>query len=674
MAEQSTARATLEVLAEEASRYRASFDLAPVGMAHVALGGEWLAVNRRLCELLGYSRERLLQLRFQDLTHPDDLAADLDQALRLLAGELESYTLIKRYIRPDGAVLWARLTGSLVRHPGGAPFHYLAVVAALSDVERADAERHARLEAEQRAAAADRQAERLALALDGADDGLWDWNVRTGVVYFSPRLCAMLGFDSDEVLPHVSSWEQRIHPDDLAHVRAALDEHLAGRSPRYETEHRLRCRDGSWKWILDRGRVVERDADGRALRMTGTHVDISSRRAGDDAIAAATAALAASEARYRALVSATSQTVWSCPPDGVQIAPQPSWQAFTGQQDDEVLGDGWLRALHPDDRPGALLRWSTAVQTASPFRAEFRVRRYDGEYRWMRASGVPLLGPDGRITEWVGMNADVTDARAAMDELRARETHAQHLLAIVGHDLRNPLGTILAGARTLELRASPQERDTVRILGAVSRASQRAGELVETILDFAGAALGGGIPIAPHDADLAQILAEAVSDARERAPERPIVCRVVADGEDRDVSAAACVGRWDAARLHQVFGNLLTNALTHGTSGTAIDVTLHDRGDRVVIEVANASETIPAAHLAGIFDPMTRVTTGSAARAGLGLGLYIVNELVQAHGGAVRAASEAGRTAFTVELPRSTTARTNAFRFATKPLPESAPR
>ncbi len=120
--------------------------------------------------------------------------------------------------------------------------------------------------------------ERWKFALDGAGDGAWDWNVVTDEATFSSRWKAMLGYADDEIGNHVDEWTKRVHPDDLAQATAQIHAHLAGATPGYSSEHRLLCRDGSYRWILDRGRVTARDSEGRPLRVIGTQVDLSARR------------------------------------------------------------------------------------------------------------------------------------------------------------------------------------------------------------------------------------------------------------------------------------------------------------------------------------------------------------------------------------------------------------
>ena len=127
--------------------------------------------------------------------------------------------------------------------------------------------------------------ERLSLALDAGSDGLWDWNVATGGIWFSERWWEMLGYAKGEIEPHIREWFRLVHPDDEAHARALLRDHCEGRLPLYECEYRLRCKDGSWSWVLARGRVVARSEQGQPLRIVGTHIDVSERKAAEAQIA-----------------------------------------------------------------------------------------------------------------------------------------------------------------------------------------------------------------------------------------------------------------------------------------------------------------------------------------------------------------------------------------------------
>jgi len=126
--------------------------------------------------------------------------------------------------------------------------------------------------------------ERWRFALEGSGDGVWDWDVQSGEVQFSPRWKEMIGYAEDEIENTLDEWERRIHPDDRAQVMADVQAHFEGKTASYSNEHRVRCKNGDWKWILDRGKVVSRDADGKPQRMIGMHTDITERKRIEDRI------------------------------------------------------------------------------------------------------------------------------------------------------------------------------------------------------------------------------------------------------------------------------------------------------------------------------------------------------------------------------------------------------
>jgi PAS domain S-box-containing protein len=139
-------------------------------------------------------------------------------------------------------------------------------------------------ERKQASEAVEKSERRLELALFGADLGLWDWNLQTGEVFWDRQWAAMLGYELEDLKPALPTWEQLVHPEDRAEMRRALQEHLDGRRPFYESEHRIHTRSGEWKWILSRGKIVARDPDGRPIRITGTHRDVTEHRRTEDAL------------------------------------------------------------------------------------------------------------------------------------------------------------------------------------------------------------------------------------------------------------------------------------------------------------------------------------------------------------------------------------------------------
>jgi PAS domain S-box-containing protein len=239
-----------------------AFHFAPIGIALVQPNGRWLKVNRAVCAMLGYTEEELLSKTFQDITHPDDLKADLDQVRQMLDGPIASYQSEKRYVHKNGSTIWVLRSTSLVRDDDGNPQHFIAQIIDITE----------RKLMEDRLS---RTSEQLQFVLDGSQQGFWDWNIETGEVARNERWAEMLGYTLKEVEFKVKQWTDLIHPDDRERAWTSIKNHIEGLTPFYEQEYRMLTKDGEYKWILDRARIVQRDAHGKPARMSGTHTDIT---------------------------------------------------------------------------------------------------------------------------------------------------------------------------------------------------------------------------------------------------------------------------------------------------------------------------------------------------------------------------------------------------------------
>ena len=297
----------------------------------------------------------------------------------------------------------------------------------------------------------------------------------------------------------------------------------------------------------------------------------------------------------------------------------------------------------------------TAAEVHGSGRAEsgFTVGEMVSEYRalrasvirlWTKASG-SLTGADiedlMRFNEAIDQALAESITRYTQDIDRSREM----FVAILGHDLRTPLGAVIMGSQfmldTGEL-AEPHLTLTTRIVHSARRMNQMVGDL----LDFTRGRLGSGVPITRADMDLATVVRQVVDEVSVANP--GCVLQFTATGDLR--------GRWDAGRISQVLANLLGNAVQHGAPQTMISVTAQGESADIVLRVHNSGSPIPPSDLPGLFSPFKRVgSDGAIARDSnnLGLGLYIVDRIVSAHGGTidVRSSAEAG-TLFTVRLPR----------------------
>lgn len=253
-----------EALIASEQRFRATFEQAAVGIAHVGLDGAWLRVNNVLCEITGYSRAELLNLSFQDISHPDDLDADLQNVSKLLAGEIETYSMEKRYIRKDGAPTWINLTGSVVRNPTGAPQYFIAVIADINDKVLVRSE-------------ANSQRDHFRRYLDLAGTMIIALDHDGNITLINDYASEVMGYEHDELLGH--NWFDIAIPSDvLEDVKIVAKKILSGQIEEvayYENE--ILTKEGERRLIAWNNTYLH-DTDGTIHTLLSSGVDITETR------------------------------------------------------------------------------------------------------------------------------------------------------------------------------------------------------------------------------------------------------------------------------------------------------------------------------------------------------------------------------------------------------------
>lgn len=286
-----------------------------------------------------------------------------------------------------------------------------------------------------------------------------------------------------------------------------------------------------------------------------------------------------------------------------------------------------------DELPGtAILRGDAACEST------LQVVAADGRKRWVTVRCSPMHDDRGAIGSSISIFRDVTDQK------RTSEFH-ERLLGIVSHDLRGPLSTISMAAAVMSRQPEKLEPRAAKMLLQIQASCSRAVRMVHDLLDLTQGTLGRGIPVSPKLVDIEALVRAAVDE-------------VVGAHSDRTI-AVECPeppgsALWDGDRISQVLGNLLGNAITYGRADTPVTVRVTPGADFVSLAVHNFGSPIPADQLTAMFEPFARAGTSADSGRSVGLGLYIVRELVHAHGGEVQATSDASRgTEFSVRLPRN---------------------
>jgi len=495
-----------------------------------------------------------------------------------------------------------------------------------------------------------RTKERLEFALRGANDGIWDWDLRTSAAYYSPRWKAMLGYAEADLPGGVDTWRMLVHPDDTGILLAAITDLMGGRSDTIEVEFRMRHKSGDYRHVLSRAFVV-RDPDGTATRLVGTHVDITDRKEAE-------ARLAATASLLRAPLESTADGILVIDCAGrVSTYNQrfvDLWRIPTdvlGSGNDEALLASVLEQLTDPEQFLAKVRALYRDVEAS----SFDVLSFKDGRVFERYSQPQRLGPDvvGRVWSF----RDVTEAKR-LEESRRRSQKLEALGTLAGgiaHDFNNILTAIAGNARLAIADVTPTHPAHTSLV-EITKATTRATELVRRILTFSR-------PDAQRRAtlQLSPVVEEALQLVRATLP--PIIQIRSAYGPDIPTVVA------DAGQVHQLVVNLATNAAhaigphrgtitvelntvdTGATGGPPPDLpagryarlTVHDDGcgmDRATLD--------------RIFDPFfTTKPTGK----GTGLGLSVVHGIMTSHGGAVTAESQPGTgTTFRLYFPAAAAA------------------
>jgi PAS domain S-box-containing protein len=348
--------------------------------------------------------------------------------------------------KPDGTLAWV----SMDSHPILSEGQPRSAVTIFTDVTQRKATEHALQLGE----------DRWKLAVEGLRDGIWDWNLDTGEVFYSRRWKEMLGFQEDELAVTRSEWESRIHPEERASVLAAVRDHLDGHTPFYQAEYRVRCKDGGWKWVLARGAVVSRAADGRVLRFVGAHADITDRKL--------------AEARLRESEERLAK-VFQCSPaaivlsdreeDGRVIEVNDAFEKITGYRRDEIVGRAAMESVLFADPLELAQAYGYFKEQGRFANFEFRLRRKDGELRTCVVSAESIQ-VNGRTCSLSAM-VDITGLKRAEEALRRSEAKYR---AIVENSRDGILfadanGVILERSPSLSLIAGYTDEERVGHLG-----------------------------------------------------------------------------------------------------------------------------------------------------------------------------------------------------------------
>lgn len=389
--------------------------------------------------------------------------------------------------------------------------------------------------------------------------------------------------------------------------------------------------------------------NGQVTEVLGLSLDVTERRHTEDA-------LRSTEMRYRLATLATRDTVWDWDPVARKLHWSDNVHRLTGYLPGEMEAsiEWWAEHMHPEDRGIVYPSLQEAIDGEGEHWAfEYRFLHKSGTYIILEDRGYIVRDAQGRALRMVGALEDITQRRVAEERARRRAEFEQYLIGIVSHDLRNPLNAITL-ASTVLLKRDGVDPAQQQVLNRILFSARRANRMLRDLLDFTQARLSGGIPLKPQPLELHSFARQILDEIQLAHPSRRLILEQRGDGK----------GEWDADRLAQVITNLVNNALAYSPGHCPVRVRTRGERDFVVISIHNDGDPIPAEMLPRLFQPLKRGKAKEGKSQGsIGLGLFIVKHIVEAHRGGISVHSTpANGTTFLVRLPRYT-----------PPLAESTP-
>jgi len=476
--------------------------------------------------------------------------------------------------------------------------------------------------------------ERWKLAMEASGSGIWEWHTRTNNIVVSPEWRDIVGYSANDLVETFADMEHRlVHPDDLPQVRADIEAHLTGRTQKLSSPYRVRHKNGGWVWILTRGAIIERDTHGNPLRLIGTTTDISRLKHIEEE-------LRTERDRSRAVFDTMTEGFVLIDRHWTVLYMNSEGLRLSGRSASQTIGhhhwDVWSELVGSD--PERL--YQRVMLTRQPETMEFEITYRDGDTAWLELRAYPVMD-----TGMAVLIRDVTDRRESEEKLRDADRRKDEFLAMLAHELRNPLAPIGAAAELLQLVKLDEGR-VKKTSEVIARQVRHMTGLIDDLLDVSRVTRGL-IELDKVALDMQQIVHEAVEQVgpliRARSHELTI----------RQSPHSATVFA-DKKRLVQVVSNILNNAAKYTPEGGHLTLCTAVQDSQVLIEVIDNGIGMTIEMTKHAFDLFAQAErTSDRSSGGLGLGLALVKSMVELHGGSVTCKSKGlghGST-FSIQLP-----------------------
>ncbi|MBN1414873.1 MAG: PAS domain S-box protein [Bacteroidales bacterium] len=478
---------------------------------------------------------------------------------------------------------------------------------------------------------------RWQFSVDGSGLGLWDWNTATNKVFFSKQWKNMLGYEEHEIMNTLEEWDKRVHPDDKERVYADINKHIEGITPIYQNEHRVLCKNGQYKWILDRGKVVTWSEDGKPLRIIGTHTDIDVQKRMQEEFIENTA-------KFRLLFEQS--------PLGIYIATKEGEIIDGNNQLLELLGSPSLEATKQINvltfpalvENGYANVFKKCVETGEEQHIELRYTSKWGKALFLSSYIVPLYNKNNELQYIFTLMEDITERKDAELELHKLNATKDKFFSIIAHDLRGPIGSIMHISELMSENSLEDETTIRHFVKSQRELTQNTYYLLENLLNWAKYNRKQ-IQFNPKLLEVSSIIDQNIANIKFRAKQKRISILTEYTGKFKAYA--------DEDMIKLVVRNLLENAVKFTLPDGFIRVVLKKEKNELKVRIINSGPGISAENIQKILsDSEFYSTQGTENEKGTGLGLKLVRNFIAQNNGNFNIQSEINKeTCFSFTLP-----------------------
>ncbi|MGE0685774.1 MAG: PAS domain S-box protein [Dehalococcoidia bacterium] len=577
----------------------AVFRSAITGVTQTDANGHFVMINDTFCQLTGYSREQLLQLDSYAISHPED-REPTHVCFGALAAGAPHYVLEKRYVRPDGSIVWVHNNFSAVRDASG---NLMGAIAIVLDITERKASEQVLRDSE----------ERYRSLISGLGLAVYTTDSRGRITLYNDAARELWGRSPQIGVDLWCGSSKIFEPDGVTEVPledCPMAVSIKEDRPVRGVEIVVERPDGSCANILPYPTPLH-DSRGNLTGAVNVLVDITELRHAE-------AAVRQSEERFRTLTTTAPVGIIVTDRSGNCLFVNEHWLHLTGLTNaEEALGRGWVKTLHPEDRDRIIQEWSTYAAKGGSHSSEYRHLRPNGVVVWAKGAATELSGSDGELTGYIGTITDIT-------ALKHAEQLKDQFLSLVSHELRTPLATIYGSSRLLKERFERiPESDRAELLADVVSEAERLQRIIENLLLLTRLDATG---FEPEPVALPVIVRQTLEKVKARAPHRNF--RVAVEDDVPIILA-------NPTYVELVLENLLGNALKYSPADTLVDVQVRKQDGGTAVVIGDRGIGIDDEQAERLFEAFYRSKQARSLASGVGIGLAVCKRVIEVQGGTI---------------------------------------